>query len=580
MVRSSARLRFSFLFLIWGCSLPPVETGKGMDSFPSVYQQLWLSNWEGDFPVVTSAADFSMSWVAHQRLRQNWLLEQGKRGQVFLEATQLRLDWPQEPAAHYLHARILQDPLEQRDTFLKLTERFPQHPWISMGCSASHFHLGELAQAKKYFHKVRLTHQHRRCEPLRAFYAGLQLGLWPHPELWQKTFKQACESGNPELFGALAQPEIFAEHPEWKKNLEYQILFRRSFSGNIQEKVLALLTKEAHWVRTHPRLPYPELMRRLSAGFGALDLPGEWQKWPLSGLAGFAFVLNPTDTESVVGQVIHQTNLRVILGQTPSRGLVLHLLTGVRQVELAWNGRPIQLLLAEEQISSIDNPPSGGAVFTGFYVVRESVLRGAKKLFNQSRTLPSIPSEAPLSRPLKQFSNRYLPEDFGLSRRLRSSVKSLEEAESKEWRSLTIHEAGHLADTLPLFEKSFPPGEMFLASLLSFWRWGSVELFLEYRAQLRAIAVGQETAWIWAATLDAARNPGHPYFLPYRFLVLKLLAQAKSAGFPSLYQWGSAEIAKLSEEAHRLLEVQGLQPIAVKDMKDLLTKATINVFVQ
>jgi hypothetical protein len=58
------------------------------------------------------------------------------------------------------------------------------------------------------------------------------------------------------------------------------------------------------------------------------------------------------------------------------------------------------------------------------------------------------------------------------------------------------------------------------------------------------------------------------------------LAQSKSAGFPSLYQWGSAEIAKLSEEAHRLLEVQGLQPIAVNDMKDLLTKATINVFVQ
>ena len=71
--------------------------------------------------------------VDANRLRQDLLRDRGRRGRLLLEARKRVADWPDDGHAHYLLARILDDPREKLERFERAARLSPRSMWPWLG---------------------------------------------------------------------------------------------------------------------------------------------------------------------------------------------------------------------------------------------------------------------------------------------------------------------------------------------------------------------------------------------------------------------------------------------------------------
>jgi hypothetical protein len=126
---------------------------------------------------------------------------------------------------------------------------------------------------------------------------------------------------------------------------------------------------------------------------------------------------------------------------------------------------------------------------------------------------------------------------------------------------LCLHESGHFAEILSWIDFGLPVVELLPAMLASRQRYEDPTLWLEYRAQLRALSSGRIPRWVFAEILERGQDPSDPYFLPYRHILLDLVTLAEGLAWPHLSQWHTRSPEDFTQLAIALCAQKGLAPL-------------------
>jgi len=197
--------------------------------------------------------------------------------------------------------------------------------------------------------------------------------------------------------------------------------------------------------------------------------------------------------------------------------------------------------------------PLGGAVLRGFFLrldQAEAAARSVESTLTRFQPAQPRPELLPEAGALESWD---LPE------RLRATAAAGGTAPRRDaLAALVVHEAGHLPETLPWTRYGIPVLRLlprFAASLLDY---GDPVLWLEYHAQLRALASGRATRWLLAETVGRANRPRDAYHGPYRRLLEDLVALAAEQDLPHLALWDTLPPERIAELARRLADREGV----------------------
>jgi hypothetical protein len=501
--------------------------------------------------------------VALERVRQDLRLNLGEREDVIAEVQQWQQDLPRHPDLRYLMARLLEDPIGRYESLHLLHRQYPQHIWARLGLVATAQSIGRWQSAERWF---------GMAEPSAGsgtFLRIVQARLLAH-------------KNNTAAALQLLQKDAFELNVE-RSLVEYLNL--ASTSGNNKEARRARSELDLRRVNQKPRdraqridlafqrligewphikdLPLEEILGKLDQWSHQAGAPAGWVKVPRYSLAGIAQMVRPETDAGGVTADWAKAGRYLLAGSAYGRGNELHLLRDVVVMRLDWPGHvnPIEVVAARGVLSPQNGTAQGGTVFRGFYLRLDSMERGADRLAQSLSNLHQSNPDFTKSPSTELCANLGPLESLQLPARLR--LQSLQESASNvrdlELLHLTMHEAGHLAEILNWLDEGLPlvsVGASFLSSQVEL---GDPLLWLEYRAQLRAMASGWQPKWAFAEILERGQQPSDPYYPAYRSLLRDLVSLADHYGWPHLAQWDQLEQGQLVSLARRLLEQRGLQ---------------------
>lgn len=551
-------------------------------------QPLWEAIWQGNQRAVRdlsqAAAWTSTGSIEGERYRQAEWLAQGRRAELLAEATARLDESPFDPDLAYLQARLLQDPHRLAARFSDLAEQHPRHAWIRLGAAGAFLQLGEL----------RVAQQHLAAAPdwadardFRQLIAARLAEAAGEPEPWRGLLESALRKGSPT---ALSEVEAMARRAG-RESLRELASVERSMrrvpvagtpldSGSAAEAdALELLLRRLHaQLAWNPSLGLPEVIAQLDGWSERLGLPVVWGGAPHYRLPfGAGVLLRPERDAGSLSELLDTHRRAILFGWSWLEGTRAVELWGVDRVQLAWPSSPdgVEIMLADGargQTAWV----SGGAVFRGFYVRRDLTRRIALSL---ARSLERIPPDANLYDESADFpswetdTEHALPEDLDLGMRLRARLTQgeLDAILQQEWNALLLHEAGHLPDVLPwATAQGMPWLEQLGRAVGSWFQDGWLLSEWEYRAQLRALATGLHADWHLAQIVETARDPGQPYYRPYRRLLRDLVLEARKLDWPPLARWHELSAADYAALAGQLAAQQGISLLEVQAARDLL----------
>ena len=563
---------FPLLLLAGACSPMPPEPDPASTEIQrtaavdldAVQLLLWAG--EDDFALALLEAQ-RWEWtgsVAAERRWQDLVRRAGREDLVAAALLRLRENFPGlDPDLDYLEARMLEDGPTRARRFEQLHRRWPDHPWIRLGHAATSQVMGRWRRAEtlletpvegdeaEAFRRALLARQEFQAGSGRgafslledgAFVEGEELALYTYLDLAERVgdgrrYRRAAaelalrEAAQADPLDAvridLAMERYYAEQP-WLRQRD------------LQERLVLL----------------DEYCRRAGA-------PSGWSEQPRYEMAGFATLVQP---EAVSGDVASRwlaAGRFLLAGEAVGRGVEIHLLTDTTSFRLPWPGeeQEVTVVLARGRAEARQRIAQGGTVFRGFYLRLDSLADGVRVLERrlQDRRLP--PADA--TRPPAGLADPDDLESRGLPDRLRLLV--LEEsgtsiAAQEVWH-LAVHEAGHLGEILPWLNDGLPLLELLPRFLGSQADFDDPLLWLEERAELRALAASADPRWAIAEVVERAQDPRAPYHGPYRRILRDLLRQARAAEGPALADWDLVEPVTLAGWIEAALEEEGIEPI-------------------
>lgn len=554
----------SLLLFGFACASNPARSEYDFAAeFAQVQEFLWNGETEDAIQYLEPLRWSESGSVALERLRQDLRLNLGQREQVIAEIQQWDRELPRHPDLRYLQARLLEDPIGRYEGLHLLHRQYPQHIWARLGLVATAQALGRWQRAERWFGTPEAS------GGSGAFLRVVQARLLAH-------------KNNTSAALRLLEKDAFELHVE-RSVIEYLNL--ASNSGNNKEARRARSELNLRRVNQRPRdraeridlafqrligewphikdLSLEEILVKLDQWAHQAGAPAGWTKVPLYSLAGVAQMVRPeTDAGGVTAEWA-KAGRYLLAGSAYGRGNELHLLRGVVVMRLDWPGHvnPIEMVASRGVFSPQNGTAQGGTVFRGFYLRLDSMERGAERL---SQALVKMRTNNPefATSPSDTLCADLGPlESLQLPTRLR--LQSLEATASSvrdlELVHLTMHEAGHLGEILTWLDEGLPlvsVGAKFLSSQMEL---GDPLLWLEYRAQLRALASGWQPRWAFAEILDRGQQPSDPYYAAYRSILRDLVTLAEHYGWPHLAQWDQQEPGKIVALARELLRLHGLQ---------------------
>lgn len=548
-----------------GCATAP--QAQFQDVSPQ-QQQLQELLWHGERAAALELLKAN-SWVhrgnvALERERQDLRLRLGQREAVLLELQSWLQQNPQSADLNYLQARLLEDPIGRFQALRELHKKHPQHSWSSIGLIATAQLLERWGLAERW---LASTHPSPQNE---AFLRIVQA-------------RQLAHQGKPNLGLELLAADAFQHHFE-RSLREYWSLAASSDNHNearraSSELALRRVEQSQPDISTRIDLAFQRLLgewhlcQDLSLDETLLLLdgwcelagaPSGWAQVDSYALAGVARLIHPETIFGGVSLEWADAERYLLAGSALGRSTELHLLRDVVVMRLDWpqHEMPIEMVAARSVMSPQSRTAQGGTVFRGFYLRLDSLERGAEQLQRElQQILQRNPEFATLNgasstTPAGPLESQQLPTRLRLQAlaTTHSSVRDLELVH------LAMHEAGHLGEVLNWLDLGLPVfgvGASFLNSQLEL---GNPLLWLEYRAQLRAVASGWQPGWALAEVIDRGQNPRDPYYAPYRLILSDLVQLAEFYNWPPLADWDQLDRGSIVALARELIRLKGFEP--------------------
>lgn len=502
---------------------------------------------------------FASGSVAAERLRQDLALARGRAADLAAELEAALLDAPGDPDLLYLRARIHGDPEQRLQALESGARSHPDHPWLALGAAAVQQEFGRWDEAAAWLRGAR---QEAASAPFRRLLWARQLGSsGRHYEAWRLLQDDALGRGASEALIECIRiaDRMGSDRRRALASAEYALRAAAAEPdrGLAMDRVLERLLAEEPWLGERDLDDVLELLDRWSARAG---LPEGWSVQPRYAIGDFAELVQPESFRGGVAATWLAHGRFLLIGRAPGRGVDwLYLQDAYRLALPTGPGQPaVEVIVARRGLEPEDRTIPGGAPFHGFFVRLDLVESAARDHELQAAARdngsPSAAREALQGGSLETF-------DLAARLRARRLAAGGASARDLELLHLVLHECGHLPETLPWARAGVPWLGVAPAVLRSLLRYEDPILFLEERAQLRALASGIETDWAFAELLDRAHSPRDPYYKPYRALLRALVERGSAAGLPPLRNWESLEEGRIAALARSLLEDLRLKPL-------------------
>jgi len=522
--------------------------------------------WQGRMEEASALLD-EQGWqatgsVAAERLRQDLALSRGERALLAQELEALVAESGENADLVYLRARILSDPEQRLHALEQGAKAYPDHPWLALGAAAVSQEFGRWDRADVWLLRA-------RNEPASAAFRRLLLA------------RQQAQAGHTFSARTLLEGDAFRRgHSE--ALIEYMRVAEREGSdrrrnraaseyalraaasevdrGIAMDRVIERYLAEDSLMR---RASLNQVLERLDEWSELAGVPSGWIHQPRYAVGGIAEMVQPESFRGGVSAAWLDHGRFLLIGRAPGRGVDWLYLQDAHRLQLPTTpGRPaVEVIVAKRGLEPESRTIPGGAPFYGFFVRLDLVESSARAHARSVAAIGPPSTWTEVSAETARASGRL--ESFDLATRLRARRLHAGGATARdlELLHLVLHECGHLPETLPWARIGVPWLGVAPAVLRSLLRYEDPILFLEERAQLRALACDVETEWAFAELLDRALTPRDPYYRPYRMLLLKLIERGEAAGLPPLNQWDELPAGSISELARALLVESSLKPL-------------------
>ncbi|MDP7062621.1 MAG: hypothetical protein QF489_06795 [Planctomycetota bacterium] len=504
------------------------------------------------------------SSVMLERVRQDLRLKLGEREQVLVELQQWKQDLPHHPDLQYLQARLLEDPIGRYQSLHRLNRQFPQHIWARLGLVSTAQVLGRWKSAEEWYVVAEASEgsgvfqrivQARLLANRNETQAALDL-------LENDAFAAQVEQSLVEYLNLASNSGNKQEARRARAELDLRRVNQQQYT-RANRIDLAFRRLIGEWPHIQ-NLELREILRKLDQWCHQAGAPAGWTKVPRYNLVGLAQMVRPETDAGGVASEWAAAGRYLLAGFAYGRGNELHLLRDVVVMRLEWPGHvnPIEMVTSRGVLSPQRGTAQGGTVFRGFYLRLDSMERSAERLAASLKRLADIKPDFNTTPSDDLCANLPPMESLQLPTRLRLQAISDRPHHLRDFEliHLTMHEAGHLAEILSWLDEGLPlvsVGAQFLGSQVKF---GEPLLWLEYRAQLRALASGWNPKWAFAEILERGQQPADPYYAAYRSLLRDLLTLAEHHDWPHLAQWDRQQPGELVALARQLLRLKKLRP--------------------
>ena len=557
------------VLLLWmscvSCAVSPsVEPVELSPIHQELQDLLWSGQYE-DALQLLHEHNWSMSGnVALERSRQDLRIQRGERLQVLHELQQWQLQHLDSADLMYLRARLLEDPVGRFDSLRKLQKRFPQHAWGRIGLVATAQLLGRWKDAERWLQATKPSAESG------FFYRLVKARQWAHvgrtKQALQLLAADAFEAHNERALIEYASLAASNRENSAARRAQSELALKRVERADLEMGAridLAFGRLLGEWHRCKD-LSLEEVLVLLDGWCKQAGAPSGWQHVDHYRLAGVASMVRPETDLGGVSLAWADAGRYLLAGTALSRGKELHLLRDVVVMRVDWpnHNTPIEMVAARSVLTPQARTAQGGTVFRGFYLRLDSLKRGAQRLElslaqRREQSLTTADSQTPLhTETLGRLESHQLPTRL----RLQALTTSGSSVHDLELTHLALHEAGHLGEILHWLDEGLPIFSVSASFLSSSLEFGDAMLWLEYRAQLRALASGWQPGWALAEIIERGQNPQDPYYAPYRQILRDLVALAESKDWPHLALWDQQPPGSLVALARAVIQRQGFEP--------------------
>jgi len=542
-------------------SLPLGPPDPDLD-LAEVRELLWQGRNEEALEWLEEAGWSAVGSVAAERMRQDLLLSRGERAVLVEELADAQAQHGPDPDLIYLRTRLSTDPERRLIEFESAARRYPGHAWLALGTAATLQEFGRWEDAERWlaaggeepaaaaFWRLLLARQ--QAETGRLFSA------------WRLLERDAFVLGHREaLFECLRLADRMGSERRSARAAAELALRSAPAAGDpaaAVDRVIERLLAEQPWMR---EADLESTLARLDEWAELAGAPSGWREHPRYSVAGFAEMVQPEAFRGGVSAAWSRLDRFLLIGRAPDRKVDWLYLQDARRIGLPGpdGGPEVEMIVARRGIEPEDRTIPGGAPFHGFFIRLDLVEAGARARERELELFRSGSSEVPVAVEPRAADGPLEPWDLALRLRERRLAAGDATARDLELVQLVLHETSHLPETLPWSRSGVPILGIAPAVLRSLARFDNPILFLEERAQLRALAAGVEPEWSFAEILDRAHAPRDPYYAPYRALLEALVARARAEGLPPLHAWDTLPPERLAQLARDLLRERRLRPI-------------------
>ncbi len=553
------------LVLLGACAaplepLPPGPPDPDLD-LTEVRSLIWAGRSDEALSLLDQCGWAATGSVAAERMRQDLLLARGERAQLAAETEEILAERGPDPDLLYLRARLISDPERRLLELESAARRHPAHAWLALGTAATLQEFRRWDEAEEWLSASAAADDPASAAFRRLLMARQQAESGRMYSAWRILERDAFILGSREALAECIRLASMLGSDRRMARASAEYALRAAPAANdaaaAMDRVIERLVAEEPWMRG---ASLDETLRRVDAWALLAGAPVGWSEQRRYAIAGLAELVQPEAFRGGVAAAWMERGRFLLIGRAPGRGVDWLYLQDARRILLPVADAPsVELIVARRGLEPSDRTIPGGAPFYGFFVRLDLVEAGARSRTREVErfrggdfSISGIARPRAADGPLESW-------DLALRLRARRLAAGGATVHDLELAQLLVHETSHLPETLPWARDGVPILALAPAVLRSLSKFDDPILFLEERAQLRALASGVETDWIFAEVLDRANAPRDPYFKPYRALLEDLVDLGRKEGLPPLHAWDGLPPGTIARLARKIQKGRGLE---------------------
>lgn len=555
--------------LLFSCanSAPALPASSAVD-LTDVHDLLWRGKTDTAMERLNRLSWAQTGSIGAERILQDLRISRGGRGAVLSDLQSWENGHDGDPDLAYLRNRLLEDPEHRYFELREALRDAPSHDWLRLGSAATAQALGEWGQARGLLKSLQGWED---AAAFRRVILAKQLAHDEHPlDAFELLEKDAFVHGRESALLTWLQIADSYRDSVRSDRARSEIAVRRCLAWNLDsasriDLVFARLQAEWPWLHDQDLDVALEELDRWSA---VAEVPNGWSDHARYSAPPFAELVRPEPSGGGPAGPWAEAGRILLAGSAMGRGTEIHLLTGTVVYQLRWprQSAPLEILVSDGALSASAGLPQGGAVLHGFFLRLDEAEANARAIERRLDGFIAVRPDLELQPEASSFESWDLPERLRLL-----EVGAGTTSRQASIAALAVHEAGHLPETLPWTRYGVPVFRLLPRFIASMTSYGDPVLWLEYRAQARALASGRATRWLMAEIVARANQPLDPYHAPYRALLRDLVDLGSEQGMPHLAHWDELDPALLSALGSALCKKEDIELLPEEGLSALET---------